>query len=210
MQGLITSAYVERKLKDWKENVGKMTETIPADVMDMCDTLTFSHITGMFDREHSAGSLDSMSDKYFWRSMTLWGEFGSSWYNAVDLSLLLGIHHVVIAAWMERHGIDWLTLLRHKVGFRQRSNPSHTIFVGAYGRMHTEATFSKVHGNSVTQVRARVKQGLPVVPNRTLEAADAELLRSKKIANPLTTVDYKSYMFARCMRRVNLYNDPRY
>ena len=209
MSRLLSPADVTLKLSSWPDDMSNRTEIIPDSVLDLCDRLTFSHITGKFDREHDGVTLDSLSDKYFWRAMTLWAEFGSSWYNAVYLSLLLGIHHVVIASWIERQGIDWLVVLRRKVGFRLREKPQHTIFLDTNGRLHTEVTFSHVYLNSIQGIRARLRAGLQVVPNRTLEASDIAFAKARKDDNPVAHVDYKSYMFARCLRRVKLYSDPR-
>lgn len=210
MARLLSPDDVSNLLSSWPAGLHKMTETIPEHILDLCDRLTYSHIVDKFDKVHDGvGSLDSLSEKYFWRSMTLWAEFGSSWYNAIDLSILLGVHHVVIASWIERHGIDWLSLLRRKVGFRARDQAKYTIFLDTYGRFHTEVTFNYVYLNSIQSIRSRVRAGMAVIPNRTLEAADLALSRERKISNPVSHADYGSYMFARCLRRVKLYEDTR-
>ena len=211
MNRLLSPADVTIKLLSYDSNIELMTIPIPDDVLDLCDALTFSHITGKFDQVHgTVGSLASMSDKYFWRALSVWAEFGCSWYNAVDLSLLLGVHHVVIASWIERHGVDWLKVLRRKVGFRLRAPIEKTLFVDTNGKHHTEVTFSHVHLNTPRQVRALIKAGSPIIPYRTLESADRDFVKKATERGVLLKADYSSYMFARCLRRVKLYEDTRY
>ena len=152
---------VEDRLKVWGKYVHQTIRPMPENLIDRCLSLTYTHITASPDRALAAFdgfSLNNVGDTMFGRAMTVRARFGLAHYNAVEIGMLLDIHHLVVLAFIERYGMDWGRKMDIKLLKRMRDK--HTLFHFTHDEMwHTPETFHYVYGTPAKQVLACVAAG---------------------------------------------------
>lgn len=152
---------VEAKLTRWSQYVHQTIRPMPENLIDRCLSLTYSHITASPDRAlnvFDGFSLNEVGETMFGRAMTVRARFGLANYNAVEIGMLLNIHHLIVLAFIERYGMDWGRKLDIKL--LKRIRDKHTLFHYASDEMwHTPETFHYVYGTTAKKVLEYVAAG---------------------------------------------------
>lgn len=174
-KGMLDRNAIEWELKTkWDNHLKAAMQMSEADtaVHDAAiDKLPYRNIAGSYMKP--VESLDGLSvakfsHATFGKAMTTRVRFGSSNYNLMEVALLTNVHHVILLALVNLHGMDWAHRLNVKLLERKRG--MFTLF-RTDGNWHTPVTFAYVYGGTAEEVLTALEEGRAPVAHRSMDAA---------------------------------------